>query len=185
MQLPSYLFKTVIFDSLLHVFILFVILSLIFWLLIRKVSTNNIQHELNNTIRESLHNIDPQTKEVIISYVNENKPILQKAIEYYKHESSSTERNNKTILSVNIVIIMLLLFTIMIVFGAIYFSCANRDMTVAIMKHAWLENIIIFSCLASIEVIMFLSVVLKYSPIMPSDISNILTNELNTIKDQY
>lgn len=180
---PS-LVKIITFDSLLHILILFMILSLIFWLLIGKVATKNIRHQLNIIIRSAFQKLDPEKKQVVINYVDNNREMLTDALHYYQNDSFISRRNNKTVLSTNIAIICLMVFNIMIVFGTVYFFSPQKAITLSIIKHVFIENIIIFTCLALIEVTIFISIVLHYSAIMPSEIGKIFFNQMNTIRNR-
>lgn len=155
------------FNILLHVFILFLFLSLLFKVFISQIETNTFQNEIEDLIDTNMNKTlnayllkDPIFKQKIKT----NQTFLSTLDQMYSQPDPITSINNTWVMNLNLAIIILIGISIFIVLGFLYFSC-KKCMN---LKDILLENLIIFSAIGSIEYLFFTQIAFKYIPVPPS-----------------
>lgn len=158
-----------------HMFILFVFLSLFFFFYISKKEQEKLNQEvdiLSGKIPGILSSIKKNDKNHIIQW-----DILKKNTEIEKSINDIDldgyiEKNNKNLKYLSIIIAICMLF---LSFGVYFYNRNNPNLDISyIIK----ENIIIFLFIGTIEFMFFKYVASKYSPIYPVDISLTISNRI-------
>lgn len=166
-------------NVLVHVLILFSILSLLFWFVISKLETKTITNEVEDsidTIFDSYYQkLEPTQKMQLKTLVDSNKETLQTMEAVYSEPDKVNTTKNQWLLYVNILYICLLFFIIVSVVITLWISCSKPPI-LGILK----ENIILFVFIGIIEVLFFLNVAVKYIPVKPSFMSQV---SLETVKN--
>ena len=154
------------FSIYLNVVILFIFLTIFFW--VRKSNTvgKNIYNELENSIK-NFHISNQIIKDGSIKY-------LQK---YYEGQNAVVERTNKQLFKINIAFILLLLFGLISVIFVKYKICGKGFNWLQVIS----ENLLILIIAGSIECYFFLNIVNKYNPIMPSYLQNAIKTEFDKL----
>jgi len=174
-KIPSHNF--VLFDNvLLHVLILFTILTCGFIFYISKITYTEFNDKFVKIIDE---NINP---DVIKSTLNEKYPNMPNLSNFFSAVSKNylnTQdqlRNsvNKKITQELIIIIVFLLIVVIIVN---YLS--RKANYCGILKHLALELVIIFSCVGGIEYWFFNNVAMNFVPVYPSTLVTAFKNKIN------
>ena len=96
-------------NVLLHIFILFLILSTIFWSVISKVEKKSITDELNNNINSYFDNSDLSTKDALKEFATSNKDSLDFLGKLYSKPDETTQISNSWLFQTNILYIIILL----------------------------------------------------------------------------
>ena len=175
-------------NMLVHVIFLFFIISTIFIIFITKISSDTINTEFTDLIRNTLlqnynklninktsvlNKTDFQNKTSVLNKTDfQNKDIENNTIDLinfdnllqiYSSEDMVRKYNNKNVFkSIYITIILLILtFIISLVISK---SLCNKIP----LKHILVENIIIFIGVGLVEYMFFKNIILKYIPIKPS-----------------
>lgn len=152
-------------NALLHFFILFLILNLLFWVVITKVSKNAIYSEvtgnLKTPLRILLNKLSNDQKAMVASLPYDELKIM------YKDTNSIVKTNNCWLkkYSFNLIII----FAIILVLFIIYYN-KNKEKRMPTFLHILSENIGIFIFVGLIEILFFLVVAVNYVPSLPSHI---------------
>jgi hypothetical protein len=167
-----------IINILLHVFILFGILSLIFWLIICKLEKESINDELNNNINNYFNNLKsnltPEQRSEASNFLNENNQFLITLNNIYSKPDQLNQNNNNWLKKSNFLYIFILLFVLISILLTIKYVCnINNFPILGIIK----ENIVLFIGIGIIEVFFFINIGSKYIPSKPSAIiKNTVTN---------
>ena len=160
-------------NIILHVFILFVILSLIFWFVISKVSKKAITREINRTISESFtklrKNIQETSSKEDKTKLKKNMDILTPSLSIMKRIYSKPESilvtNNNWLYENNILYGIILFVIIATMLLSLKLTCGiNNFPFIHILK----ENLVLFLFIAVIEVYFFLNIGMKFIPTKPS-----------------
>ena len=188
-----------IFNILLHITILFCILSLIFILYISKITENLINNEMGHMVDNAFTN-NSDINNAIVNYNNAinnmnnnilpqiNNTDLQNSLsqindyfsyDYYYDVYSKNESNREHINNIvfsNIKFTCSILIIITFVFGISLYMFGN--LTGANIKHVIIENIITFIFVGIFEIAFFTKIILYYSPVMPSLFYSSIINKL-------
>jgi len=144
---------------LLHIFLLFSFLSLLFWLVIRQISSKAINGELNREIDKNLKiNLDIPDK--ISNYL--------KTI--FSQTSPRVKENNRWLFIYNIVVILFLFITLILTIFIISYSCGSC----LLLGEIIMENIFVLIIVGAIEYVFFMYIASKYVPVLPSYLPTIL-----------
>lgn len=156
--------KTITFslNILIHVCILFALLTVFFIKVISVVIKSGLNNELTHLIKESIHNLLKDFK----PYLNKIKRFIPLNIfkKLYKEESEAVSIHNKSLFSVMILVSSMLLITLITVVITLKYSCNMCPP----LKELFTENIVIFCCVGIIEYLFFINIASKYIPAPPS-----------------
>jgi len=173
-----------IVNILLHVFILFGILSLIFWFVISKLEKYSINNELNNNINNYFNNLkeklSPAEKDDASIFLNNNNSLLNSLNNMYSKPDSMNENSNSWLQKTNFLYAFIIFFILVSILLTIKYVCnINNFPLLGIIK----ENIVLFLGIGIIEVLFFLNIGSKYIPTKPSSIlQNTIINLNNSLK---
>ena len=162
-------------NVLLHIFILFLILSTIFWSVISKVEKKSITDELNNNINSYFDNSDLSTKDALKEFATSNKDSLDFLEKLYSKPDETTQISNSWLFQTNILYIIILLVIIVTIVLVIRFVCNIKDFPLLYILR---ENIVIFMFVGLVEVWFFLNIGMKFIPTKPSSIITNVKNDL-------
>ena len=170
-----------IMNILLHLFILFIILTCIFWFVITKVEKTAISKEIkrnvNNAFTEIRKNIKDENKEILKKSIETANPSLNILKNIYSKPDQMVVNSNKWLLESNILFCIIIFVTIITMLLTIFFVCKMTNFPfLYILK----ENLVLFLIIGCVEIYFFLSIGMKYIPTKPSAIVN---NFLEDIKN--
>ena len=167
-----------IINILLHVFILFCILSLIYWLIISKLEKKSINDEINNNINNYFNNLKSnltiEEKNDASTFLNNNNKLLNILNNMYSKEDLLNENNNNWLKETDFLYAFIIFFVMITILITIKYVCNINNFPIfGIIK----ENIVLFIGIGIIEVLFFINIGSKYIPSKPSAIiKNTITN---------
>lgn len=164
------MYNEIIFSSILHMTLLFIFLSILFWTLIKNVEETSIKKELDKTIDNVFSKININPK-----YFQEpSKKILDN---FYQNESIIYKNNNEKLLFFNVIIIVILIISLIVNILIKYFNCNQTLQLGEILG----ENIIILIFVGIIEFLFFKFIASKYVPVLPSDLPDAFSKSVEKI----
>lgn len=146
----------------LHVFLLFVFLSILFWTVISPTETKSFSSELD----KSINDIDYQ-EEV-------PKEVKDYLLAIYDTKNITQNKNNSMLLLLNVTIIVLLL--IILVTQIIFHHLRGGTVEYG---EIILENIIILAFVGIIEFLFFRNIASHFIPVKPSYMTNIIKQNID------
>jgi len=152
-------------NVILHVAILFFILSMFFMFYVSKIIRQSFEHELEHLIKkninESLNSLSHE-EQLVLKQASKSVD-LSKLIKYYSKEDKTIKSHNdwlfKTIITINV---FLLILTIVVLVTS-NTLCSKAD-----IQHMMIENLIIFAGVGAVEFMFFKFIALNYIPAPPS-----------------
>lgn len=148
---PSQLF----FNSLLHILILLLVLTILFMTYVSKIMSQVFTSEIKHGISQAFENV-----QVPIEY----KLVLRKlTLQSFEQEDPVKRVNNMWVNRLMIGILCLLIIMIVAVVYTVYISCKSID-----FKQIMIENGITFLLVGTVEFLFFFFIVRNYIPIQPS-----------------
>jgi hypothetical protein len=169
-------FPEITVNAMIHIFILFTLLSIFFFTVVSRLAKQKIQDEIysqiNGGISNNYNKLSPISKEQIyLSTKNINSQKIQKIFD--KPDPLLTF-SNKTFFIIAISICIFLFTIICVTVWVMKMYKSNID-----MKSILLENSLTFLIIGGIEVVFFMLIALQYSPIYPSQITKSVIDSLN------
>lgn len=147
----------------LHIFLLFVFLSILFWIIISPTESRSLTHELDKSINE----IDYKQ-----SVPKELKNYL---LNVYSNQNITQETNNTMLFHLNIIMIIFLF--IILVTQILFQSLSGSSIKyVEIIS----ENVIILIFVGIIEFLFFKNIASHYIPVKPSYMTHVIEQNINT-----
>lgn len=150
-----------------HVFILFTVLSIIYWLVFSKTDNRKLYDNINKTIENDISDITINRN--LLS--EETYDTLSKL---YSNDNELKIQNNKNILTLNITIIVLLFILFILTLFIRYVICNNSINFEKII----IENIIILTLVAIFEILFFRYFTNDYVSILPSEITDLIKENI-------
>lgn len=155
---------TLIISIIVHILILLVIISTFYFLYVSEVAKksfkNEIKHAVDDNMIPSIKKSDTsgQFKKIL---KDSNLEILK---EHFKTETDVTKLQNEWLVKANYGVLLGTLLLLLVTIFILYFSCGKVSPYNTIM----LENIILFSLIAVVELVFFLYIGSKFIPTKPS-----------------
>ena len=176
-----------IINNLFHVLILLTFLTIIFFTFISKKEEDTVSRELNSVINnqvpsmlDNLNDLDGKLNNSI-KWENLSK-VADKLDDKYKGDDQSIKKHNDKLLQTSVILCSIVF--IIIILLIIYYKVINNYNIglLEILK----ENISVFFLVGIIELLFFINVALKYSPVKSSDMSNIIIDRIEyNIKNKF
>lgn len=171
------LFVTFIINCLLHIFILFLFLTLFFFIYIKNVEDNNYAKIVNiygNSLDKYLNSLNDNEKQGFCFILNKNPIDLNKIIKNNKSPNEYVLMNNKWLKRICIIILSTLLFIIFLIIFIMNFIYKKSVNIFEIL----LENLIVSIIVGTIEVGFFIFVAQNYVVTTPATIGDSIINDL-------
>ena len=150
------------FDVLIHVCILTLVLTLFFWVVISPLAKKTITREMQKAVNEAAESVQiPAKKNSTL------EAALETAAIFYETPDKVTEKNNKWLLGVN-VMVLLVLFGLL---GAGAFTLMSSCGKHVPLKKLLIENLILFGIIGLVEFIFFKVAGVKFIPVPPSEMA--------------
>lgn len=167
----------ILINVILHSFILFVFLSLFFFLYISKREKEELDRQTDSIckrIPDLIDTLKKEDKDNLIDWKN----VRQKAVEEINYDDLDIDdyikTNNEELKYITIIIGCSILFLILLIY-LYYTYLLKEDIDMAyIIK----ENIVIFISIGIIEFLFFTKVSSKYVPILPVQISSTVLDRI-------
>ena len=150
----------------LHILILFIFLTILFFTVIAKKEKQELDSQIGSAINSSISKLlssIPQPSPHEWENISAN---MKKYEKQYDHSDKTIVQNNKNILN-NTIILISMLFVI-VLFYILYISIIKKRKIG--VKNIFIENICIFTILGSLEFIFFWYIIQHYIPIYPEDV---------------
>ena len=171
-------------NILVHISFLIFILTMVFSFYTENIMTESINNQVNNIINENFDKYyDNSIKSEETNQIDNLKTLskianldLNKYTEILKNlfKSNDTRDSQNSLIKRNLYIFSgLLLFTVLVSFSISKALCSKIN-----LGELLLENFIIFFFVGIIELLFFKFIILKYVPVYPSHVKNIVLDEL-------
>jgi len=172
---PANYTQNMIFNIVVHITILFIILSVFFILIVNKVTHNAINNEFKKIIDKTM---TPQINKIINDYPNLKSLIPNNtSLKIFSDEDITVQTNNKWQL-IAVLMTIGFLITLSVIYPLILKLSCNICISV---KHILLLNLAIFVFIGGVEYLFFTFFASKYIPIKPSAISNFLLKNVKEV----
>ena len=177
-KIPDYF--SVGLNGLFHVLILFTFLTILFFTLVSSLETNafnnEIQDQIDDSMKEMVEKISPENKIIIDEIVNidvgNGQSPIDIAIERYSKPSEVIQESNNWVKLTSVSIILVLALIIVVIISVLYLICNKCTGVLGILK----ENIITFMFVGLVEYLFFTQISFKYIPAPPSTMVSTLVN---------
>lgn len=171
-------YTNLFFSVVLHVLLLFIFLTIFFWTVISKAESKSLYNELNNTIDKGFKNINVMStleeKGIPKSKISDIKKYFNN---YFSNENIAYENNNKQILTLNIVIIVLITFSLLSMIFVRYLLCGKSINILEIIG----ENILVLLLVGAIEYFFFIKIASKFIPVKPSYLTEVVKKHIEKL----
>ena len=172
-------YTNLFFSVILHVLLLFIFLTIFFWTVIRNAESKSLYTELNDTIDKTLKHVDivSEIEKYEKSSISENtiNNIRDYFDGYFSVEDQTYVNNNSQLLSFNVVIIILIAFSLFATIFVRYLICGKTINFLEIIG----ENIFILILVGAIEYFFFMQIASKFVPVKPSYLTDVVKNKLD------
>ena len=165
--IPLTKFEDLAIESIFHITILMIILTLFFFGVVKNIEINSIKNELIKNIQDGLKNIKMDKNEI----TSEN---LKKMAQLYNHPDQDTITYNNSLFNICVIFIaffIVIFITLLLTLNISAQKCTN-------IGYVIIENIIVFLCIGIVEYLFFINIAIKYIPIIPSYIQQIVYDNL-------
>jgi len=157
-----------VLDAFFHIFTLSLILGLFFFFVVAKLERENLQHEMEEGIKKGLDKITNYPSNPTIAKQ------LTTMTKLYEKENEADKVFNEGLIYQCIIILVLLLFGLVCVYLTMRWSahkCPNLGRIV-------IQNLYLFGSIGVIEFLFFRHIASKFIPVMPSYMSEVISQEL-------
>jgi ABC-type multidrug transport system fused ATPase/permease subunit len=175
---------TFYFGALLHVFILFSILTVFFIFVISKTEREALQDQLKDNISKlvssELTSTNKSSKGKLCHTLQKSTSALDGLSRLYSLPDETTQIYNQGLIRSTLIVAVALFIILVAVYVTLRKSCG----LCSDIKHLLIENTIIFACVGFIEYQFFKKVASQYIPVPPSTlVKNFITNLKTGIED--
>ena len=160
-------YESLFLNSLLHIFILSIVLTLFFFIVISKIETEELTQKIMSIVKQGIDGETIPKNE----YISENLLRLSKL---YIGKNKEDEIYNQTLLYSCIFFIIIVGVTFITLLITLKHSSKKCTNFLSIL----LENILLFICVGIVEFIFFINIGMKYIPVMPSYVNNLISNNM-------
>lgn len=151
-------------NLLLHLWIVLTFLNILYFWIIKPTMIDIVQSTINNVVET---NVPPLLQSIDKNVKLKHWGNVGRAAEIIEQENQA-EDYEVSLLNASVTknaVILYVCFVIVIAFAIWYFKrVRNYDLNA---KHIFIENVLIFLCIAALEMMFFYNVALKYSPVTP------------------
>ncbi len=154
----------------LHLFLLFVFLSVFFWMVISKTESKAINKEMTNSIKSGLKNF-----KIPKNYLTDEKS--EYLMNLYNGKNMTVKRNNDQLFQMNITIIVIILVGLFSSIFVRYFICGKSFNVFEVIT----ENAFILTIVGAIEYYFFTEIASKYVPVKPSYLPQVVKQKINSL----
>lgn len=167
-----------IVNILVHMFIILLVLTFLFWNVISKKETTIITNEFVNNINRGFEGLDetlnPSQKDRIRQVVNDIRPGLNVFKKYFSKPDKTFVAKNKCLKDSNFRLVLMFLILILTVCTIYHFAAHSNVHIFTILK----ENLFIFAIIAIFEYIFFKNIADYFIPIKPSYLSQMIHTQI-------
>lgn len=167
-----------ILDIFIHVTILLLVLFALFWFVISRLETNEMNKQLQSAINDNLpkvyKQIDQQGELTSLVKGMKNTKTLDAMKNMYSKPDPETKEWNDALWRDNIIIIISFVLGFLAIWGVMVWSCGKCPPVGTLL----LENIILFTLVGVVEGLFFYLIAMHYSPVMPSYMTKTVVESL-------
>lgn len=171
-------YTNLFFSVILHVLLLFIFLTIFFWTVIRNAESRSLYNELNNVIDKSFKNVN------MVSLLEKNNIPKSKITDirnyfnnYFSVENIAYKNNHSQVLTLNIVIIVMIAFTLFSTIFVRYLICGKTINFLEIIG----ENIFVLILVGAIEYFFFIKIASKFIPVKPSYLTEVVKKRIDEL----
>jgi hypothetical protein len=157
-----------VLDAFFHIFTLCLILGLFFFFVVSKLERENLQDQMENAVKKGIDSINNYPKNANLA------ADLETMSKLYSEENEADKVYNQGLIYQSLIILSLLLFGLVCVFLTMRWSahkCPNLGQIV-------LQNLLLFGSIGVIEYLFFQHIASKFIPVMPSYMTEVISEEL-------
>jgi len=164
--------KEEIFTSnvLFHVFMLVLVLTLMFFIVIKNTTKGAFENEINGAISKAISQLPNFPADI-------DQTTVQHMIDYFDTPDKVNEERNNALLNYCIIILIAFLFINITAWVLIRYSASKKIR----VRKVILENIFLFLSVGVIEFIFFINIATKFIPVKPS----FIMSEVERILKEY
>ena len=182
---------SLIVDIFIHVIILLIILSSVFWILVVPLGKKTINNEINKEIEHLIYNkllsnphcddIRNITEDSISDAIYDVYTSISSNLqETYNEPDQTAQTYNKWLLKVNIIIIILLIISFIIMIIILKQNCNKNINVFKILS----ENIFLFLLIGVVEYFFFINIATQYVPVLPSTMIDEINNKIQELNNK-
>lgn len=171
-------YTNLFFSVILHVLLLFIFLTIFFWTIIRNSESRSLYNEIDGIIDKSFKNINMtsllEKNNIPKSEVTNIKNYFNN---YFSTQDIAYENNHSRILTLNIVIIVMIAFTLFSTIYVCYSICGKSINVLEIIS----ENIFILLLVGAVEYFFFINIASKFIPVKPSYLTEVVKKHIDKL----
>lgn len=156
-----------------HLFLLFVFLSIFFWTVISKTESRSINNEITRSVNAGLKNF-----KIPSQYVTDSNGSYLLGL--YQGQDITVSRNNDQLFQMNIIIAVLIFIGLLATIYVRYAFCGKLFDIFEVLG----ENGLILIMVGAIEYYFFTRIASKYVPVKPSYLPSVVKEKLNSMKNK-
>lgn len=165
---------SLIISIILHILILLIIISTFYFLYVAGVAKKSFQNELKHAVDDNMiPSLQKSDKNGELKKTLKDLDLETLKI-HFKKANDVTELQNDWLVKVNYGVILSVVFLLLVVIFILYFSCGKVPYLTILM-----ENIVLFSLIAVVEIVFFLYIGSKFIPTKPSLIVKTFKNSID------
>jgi ABC-type multidrug transport system fused ATPase/permease subunit len=161
-------FNTLI-NIILHVTLIFIILSLFFMLYASVLIKDQFDEQIHDLIVKNVNESQSLNKNILKRFTQ--SPIYDIYLKFYSQPDNATEIFNQGLFDHVKIVILALVFILVLLVVIAHIACIRIS-----FSKLFLENIGTFLLVGIVEIFFFTHIALKYIPVPPSTMHKIITN---------
>ena len=161
-------YEGIVLDYIVHLFILFLILSLIFFLFISQVERKSLNDSIDSEIKTSIDNTTVTPNPALGAH-------LIKLSKIYSGEDKAEVYYNDSLIYIASAVIIMLFICLLSVYLTMKLSAHKNPPIYTILA----KNFLLFLLVGVVEYLFFVEIAVKYVPVEPSYIASILKDRLD------
>lgn len=160
-------YESLFINSLIHIFILSIVLTVFFFIVISKLETEQLTSKVTNIIKDSIKDSNIPKNEVMSKNLYHLSSLYKN-----KNEADIIYNNSLFYICIGFITIIGIMFlTLVLTLKLSSKKCTN-------LLNIIIENILLFICVGIVEYLFFINIGLKYIPILPSYLNQIINNNI-------
>lgn len=160
-------YESLFINSLIHILILSVVLTIFFFIVISKLETKELTNQIINIVSKSIKNADIPRNEMMSQNLHHLASLYKN-----KNEADVIYNNSLFYICIGFITIVGITFlTLVLTLKLSSKKCTN-------IFNVILENILLFICVGIVEYLFFINIGLKFVPILPSYLNKVINDNI-------
>jgi hypothetical protein len=146
-----------------------------YFLYITKIASKGFRKTIESRLRNVFEKENITIDLSQTPYSNFDKTKIQKLIEFYSDDAPETKTQNKWLLYIYLVIVIMLLFTVIMIVVLFRIYAPKSQVNIG---RVIAENLVFFALVGCVEIMFFLNIGIKFIPSKPSLLIDTIMNSL-------